>query len=245
MKDKLIVISPGYLHAAKEELNKYSFDICGYGSPDLAYKNIICVNKRNVLGCLIIFDVMDKALLKSLCSYLELYTEVFDRPVCICHTQPIPKTKAEHLNNRADIYYVETEEITDVSFNKAVRFILANEREAYTFTERKAYIPQTFPPFQPKKLITDDNSFILSPVNIRGSFEGTCKFDVVMQNYDLDKQLKELRKALIMTKCPKEMLSLNLIEATIAQLDKIIKSNPNMFVLLTSIHLLGELNDKL
>ena len=205
MGKRILVISPTYLSTIDKQALKYSFDLQGYGTFQLALQNLKRVDWCNLLGVAFVSDRLPKGeefkRLISFCSILNKcgsYRFVFVTREVMDHQKFAVLKQYSSLDMRESSGH---EYISDTVIHRQVFGSLLNGKEE--MYKLKDDVPETLSRFECPVLhlhsvINGHALQCISDIDALDSLQHTLEFDRVYQQYLKDKSvLAGLRKIFI------------------------------------------------
>jgi len=208
MTRKLIVISAGYLDAFMEQLPEYSLELCLFGSGVSALKNLPCINKLNLLGCIIVDPVIDKATLKECLPVLKTLQSIYNVPVTVAFNSLENKSIEAALAKVPNVTLLPFELLTDDVVNKCVQSILV-QKQIYKLKEVNDVTASRLPRQSLHQLLSADALKVLKPVVNTNSYQSALLYEKVTGKSTLER----LRKGMIASKYNAEVEDLSDIYA--------------------------------
>ena len=225
MTRKVIIISPGYLDSFKEQLSSYALELCLFGSGVNALKNLACINKLDLLGCIIADDVIDHTIIKECMPFIKTLQKIYNVPITIAFNSLENKSIEAELMKIPRVTTIPFELFTDTVVDMCMQSILLKQ-DIYKLKEGSDTTVSRLPKQSLHKLLDEDAMYVLSPVVNTSSLSNALLYEKVHSN---NETVNRLRKGHIALR----------YKADVGDLTDIYENSPSLFESLYAKYLLG------
>lgn len=225
MTRKVIIISSGYLDSFKEQLSSYTLELCLFGSGVNALKNLPCINKLDLLGCIIADNVIDKTTLNECLPFLKTLQQVYNVPITIAFNTLENKSVEATLLKIPKVTMLPFELFTDTIIDMCMQSVLLKQG-IYKLKDDSDVTASRLPKQSLHRLLDDNALYVLQPVVNTNSLANALMYEKIRTD---NETVGRLRKGYIAQK----------YNSDVGDLTDIYEKSPSLFETLYAKYLSG------
>lgn len=195
MTRKVIIISSGYVDSFKEQLSSYSLELCLFGSGVNALKNLACISKLDLLGCIIADNVISSEILHECLPFLKVLQQVYNVPVTVAFNTMENKSIEAELSKIQKVLMLPFELFTDTVIDLCMQSILVKQ-DIYKLKDSASTTASRLPRQNLHELLDSNALYVLRPVANTNSLDNALLYEKAHTDNEVTNRLRESHIAL-------------------------------------------------